>query len=123
MISHDVPSSSGIIPDSVPIRRRTKGQRAMECALSLGINNKTTTEAAAEAGVSQASVAQAHVVNKCAPDLVPGILDGEMTLQAGYLLCKARRAVEAAAAQPTAQQLRDAAIEAENRRRWSTGRE
>ena len=109
MISPDFAASLVINSQSSAIPRQTKSQKAMRVALDLGISNKTTTEAAAEIGVSQTSVAQACVVSKSAKDLVPGILDGSMSLQAAYVLTLSRRAIEEAAAKaaPTPAQLRE----------------
>jgi hypothetical protein len=108
IIAHSSPSSV-INSDSVPVIRRTKGQRAMQAALEIEINNLTTREAATKAGVSQASMAQACVVKKCAPDLVAGILDNSMALEAGYLLCRSRKAIEEEARNkpPTPAQVRE----------------
>jgi hypothetical protein len=64
MISPDLPASLVIKADSLPISRKTKGQKALAAALEIAINNRTTAEAAKEIGVAQAYVAQGLVVAK-----------------------------------------------------------
>lgn len=81
---------------AVNIARRhlTKGQKAMVAveARLLKNNNLTQEELAGEIGnLSQSYIAQAFMVHKFAPDLVPLIISGVMPLSEGYAESRDRK--------------------------------
>jgi hypothetical protein len=73
-------------------RHMSKGQRAMIAAkVRLLLNNKSTTNAAAEIGVAQAYVAKASIVLEFAPDLADQVIAGNKSLNEAYTEAQKRK--------------------------------
>ena len=72
-------------------RHLSQGQRAMLATKILLATNNGQSDIAAKAGVSQPRISQAKTVLNYAPELVAGVVKGEMSLDDAVHLARARK--------------------------------